>query len=67
MTKPTIPEGFTLAQWEQYVEEFVATYESYRSGACVWLCRWGTDECIEAGHVQAAAHDWHIRRVEVCP
>jgi len=66
MRKPTIPTRFTIDQWTAYVEEFVATYESYRVGACVWLCPWGGDSCIEADHIQAAAHDYHIRRVEVC-
>lgn len=61
MPKPIKPEFFTDEQWARYVAKFQVTYESYRIGGFVWLCRWGYDERIKADSIQALAHEHLIR------
>jgi len=61
MSKPQKPYKWTDAQWHEYLIHFTKTYESYRVGACVWLCRRGHDECVEADWLQTLAHDYLLR------
>lgn len=64
MPKPCKPYKWTDEQWDAYLSDFALQYESYRTGACVWLCRRGTDECVEADWLQSLAHDYLLREMD---
>ena len=62
--KPCKPHSFSDEQWDAYLSHFALTYESYRVGVCVWLCRRGHDECVEADWLQALAHDCLLKEMD---
>ena len=61
MCKPSKPHSFSDAQWDEYLGYFALTYESYRVGACVWLCNRETEEVTEGGWLESLAHDYLLR------